>query len=99
MKLIDIPTIEETGTYYIDTDMEANPDEGIESEVEFWVSITTDWDVDRHDDMPSDHRLRSVYIDVECCDPVLSWEDKAELTRQLDEHLRNYWDKMMDYYP
>lgn len=98
MQLINMPIIEETGVYLIPTDIEPNPDEGIESEIEFYVHITTDIEVDRYDDMPPDIRLVDVYIVTTCLDPGLDAEVKYRLEGQLKDHLQDHYDRMIDRY-
>ena len=51
MKLIDIPEIDETGTYYILTD-EIDPETGDNVEAEFFVDIVTRWTTSTYYDMP-----------------------------------------------
>ena len=54
--LIDIPEIDETGTYYILTD-EIEPETGDNVEAEFFVDIASNWHTDYYDDMPPESRL------------------------------------------
>lgn len=98
MQLINMPIIDETGVYLIPTDIEPNPDEEIESEIEFYVHISRLYKVDRHDDMPPDRRLVEVYIVTTCLDPELDAEVKARLEWQLKDHLQDHYDRMIERY-
>ena len=94
MKLIDIPEIEETGTYYIMTD-EIEPETGDNVEVEFFVDIASNWHADYYDDMPPESRLVSFFASVRCQDNTLSHDERSELEEQLEKSI---YDRYEDYY-
>ena len=94
MKLIDIPEIDETGTYYILTD-EIEPETGDNVEAEFFVDIVTRWSTTTYDDMPPESRMTYSFVKVECCSDYLTTEDQLELEDQMEKHI---YDRYNEYY-
>ena len=94
MKLIDIPEIEETGTYYIMTD-EIEPETGDNVEEEFFVDIVTRWSTSTYDDMPPESRMTYAFVKAECCSNSLTVEEQMELEEQLEKHI---YDRFEEYY-
>ena len=94
MKLIDIPEIDETGTYYILTD-EIEPETGDNVEAEFFVDIVTRWSTSTYDDMPPESRLTSAFVKVKCCSDYLTEEEQLELEQQLEKDI---YDRYEEYY-
>ena len=94
MKLIDIPEIDETGTYYIMTD-EIEPETGDNVEAEFFVDIVTRWSTSTYDDMPPESRMTYIFVKVECCSDYLTREEQSELEEQLEKHIYDWYE---DFY-
>ena len=92
MKLIDIPEIDETGTYYILTD-EIEPETGDNVEEEFFVDIVTRWSTSTYDDMPPESRMTYAFVKVECCSASLTVEEQLELEEQLEKHIYDRYEK------
>lgn len=92
MKLIDIPEIDETGTYYILTDA-IEPETGDNVEAEFFVDIASNWHTDYYDDMPPESRMVSFFASVRCRDNTLSHDEKMELEEQLKKHIYDRYDR------
>ena len=94
MKLIDIPEIDETGTYYILTD-EIEPETGDNVEAEFFVDIVTRWSTSTYDDMPPESRMTYAFVRVECRSDYLTAEEQLELEKQLEKDI---YDRCEEYY-
>ena len=94
MKLIDIPEIDETGTYYILTD-EIEPETGDNVEAEFFVDIVTRWSTSTYYDMPPESRMTYAFVKVECYSDYLTAEERSELEEQLEKHIYYRYE---DYY-
>ena len=94
MKLIDIPEIDETGTYYILTD-EIEPETGDNVEAEFFVDIVTRWSTSTYYDMPPESRMTYVFVKVKCYSDCLTAEERSELEEQLEKHI---YDRYEEYY-
>ena len=94
MKLIEIPEIDETGTYYILTD-EIEPETGDNVEAEFFVDIVTRWSTSTYDDMPPESRMTYAFVKVECCSDYLTADEQSELEEQLEKSI---YDRYEDYY-
>lgn len=92
MKLIDIPEIDETGTYYILTDA-IEPETGDNVEAEFFVDIASNWHTDYYDDMPPESRMVSFFASVRCRDNTLSHDEKMKLEEQLKKHIYDRYEK------
>ena len=92
MKLIDIPEIDETGTYYILTD-EIEPETGDNVEAEFFVDIASNWHTDYYDDMPPESRMVSFFASVRCRDNTISHDEQSELEEQLEKHIYDRYDR------
>ena len=86
MKLIDIPEIDETGTYYILTD-EIEPETGDNVEAEFFVDIASNWHTDYYDDMPPESMLVRFFASVRCRDYTLSHDEQSKLEEQMEKHI------------
>ena len=97
MKLIDIPEIDETGTYYILTD-EIEPDTGDNVEVEFFVDIVTRCSTSTYDDMPPESRITYIFVKVECRSDYLTAEERSELEEQLEKSIYDRYDRYENYY-
>lgn len=97
MKLIDIPEIDETGTYYIMTD-EIEPETGDNVEAEFFVDIVTRWSTSTYDDMPPESRMTYAFVKVRCCSDYLTAEERWELEYQLEKSIYDRYTKYEDYY-
>ena len=80
MKLIDIPFIAETGTYYIDTDI---VEDGEPVQVEFYVIIKYDYDEYKQS-------FNDLLIMIDCQDDELSHEQKRLLENQLYREICDY---------
>ena len=94
MKLIDIPEIDETGTYYILTD-EIEPETGDNVEAEFFVDIVTRWSTTTYDDMPQESRMTYAYAFAKCRSDYLTEEEQLELEEQLEKYI---YDRYEDYF-
>jgi hypothetical protein len=94
MKLIDIPEIDETGTYYILTD-EIDPETGDNVEAEFFVDIVTRWTTSTYDDMPPESRMTYAFVSAECQSDYLTAKERSELEEQLEKHI---YDRYEEYY-
>ena len=94
MKLIDIPEIDETGTYYILTD-EIEPETGDNVEAEFFVDVVTRWSTSTYYDMPPESRMTYAFVKVRCYSDDLTAEDRSELEEQLEKHI---YDRYEEYY-
>ncbi len=94
MKLIDIPEIDETGTYYILTD-EIEPETGDNVEAEFFVDIVTRWSTSTYYDMPPESRMTYVFVKVKCYGDDMTAEERSELEEQLQKHI---YDRYEEYY-
>ena len=92
MKLIDIPEIDETGTYYILTD-KIEPETGDNVEAEFFVDIASNWHTDYYDDMPPESMLVSFFASVRCRDNTLSHDEQSDLEEQLEKHIYDRYDR------
>ena len=92
MKLIDIPEIDETGTYYILTDA-IEPETGDNVEAEFFVDIASNWHTDYYDDMPPESRMVSFFASVRCRDNTLSHYEQSELDEQLEKSIYDRYEK------
>ena len=89
MKLIDIPEIDETGTYYILTD-EINPETGDNVEAEFFVDIETRWSTSTYYDMTPESRMTYVFVNVECCSDYLTAKEE-ELEKYFHDRYEEYF--------
>ena len=94
MKLIDIPEIDETGTYYILTD-EIDPETGDNVEAEFFVDIETRWSTSTYYDMPPESRMTYAFVKAECRSDYLTTKERFELEEQLENHI---YDRYEEYY-
>jgi len=94
MKLIDIPEIDETGTYYILTD-EIETETGDNVEAEFFVDIVTRWSTSTYDDIPPEIRMTYAFVKAECCSNYLTADQQSELEQQLEKHI---YDRYEEYY-
>lgn len=94
MKLIDIPEIDETGTYYILTD-EIEPETGDNVEAEFFVDLVTRWSTSTYDDMPPESRMTYAFVKVECYSDYFTIEEQSKLEEQLTKSI---YDRFEDYY-
>ena len=92
MKLIDIPEIDETGTYYILTD-EIEPETGDNVEAEFFVDIVTRWSTTTYYDMPPESRMTYAFVKVKCyCDDTTA-KERSELEEQLEKSIYDRYEK------
>jgi hypothetical protein len=94
MKLIDIPEIDETGTYYILTD-EIDPETGDNVEVEFFVDIVTRWTTSTYYDTPPESRMTYAFVNAECYSDYLTAKERSELEEQLEKSI---YDRYEEYY-
>ncbi len=94
MKLIDIPEIDETGTYYILTD-EIDTETGDNVEEEFFVDIVTRWSTSTYYDMPPESRMTYAFVKVKCYSDYLTTEEQSELEEQLEKSI---YDRYEEYY-
>lgn len=94
IKLIDIPEIDETGTYFILTDA-IEPETGDNVEAEFFVDIVTRWRTSMYYDMPPESRITYAFVKVECYSDYLTTEEQSELEEQLKKDI---YDRYEDYY-
>jgi hypothetical protein len=94
MKLIDIPEIEETGTYYILTD-KIDPETGDNVEAEFFVDIVTRWTTSTYYDMPPESRMTYAFVNAECYSDHLTAKERSELEEQLEKDI---YDRFDEYY-
>lgn len=94
MKLIDIPEIDETGTYYILTD-EIEPETGDNVEAEFFVDIVTRWSTSTYDDMPPESRMTYAFVNAECYSDYFTAKERSELEEQLEKSI---YDRYEEYY-
>ena len=94
MKLIDIPEIDETGTYYILTD-EIEPETGDNVEAEFFVDIVTRWSTSTYYDMPPESRMTYAFVKVRCYSDCLTAEEQSDLEEQLEKSI---YDRYEDYF-
>ncbi|HHX80901.1 MAG TPA: hypothetical protein GX692_07555 [Acholeplasmataceae bacterium] len=92
MKLIDIPEIDETGTYYILTD-EIDPETGDNVEAEFFVDIVTRWTTLTYYDMPPESRMTYAFVNAECYSDQLTAKERSELEEQLEKHIYDRYDE------
>ena len=94
MRLIDIPEIDETGTYYILTDV-IDPETGDNVEAEFFVDIVTRWTTSTYDDMPPESRMTYAFVSAECYSDCLTAKERSELEEQLEKSI---YDRLDEYY-
>ena len=94
MKLIDIPEIDETGTYYLITDA-IEPETGDNVEAEFFVDIVTRWSTSTYYDMPPESRMTYAFVKVRCYSDYLTARERSELEEQLEKHI---YDRYEEYY-
>jgi hypothetical protein len=86
MKLIDIPEIDETGTYYILTDA-IDPETGDNVEAEFFVDIVTRWTTSTYYDMPPESRMTYAFVRAECYSDYFTAKERSELEEQLEKSI------------
>src|SRR5690606_31984650 len=92
MRLIDIPEIDETGTYYILTD-EIDPETGDNVEVEFFVDIVTRWTTSTYYDMPPESRMTYAFVNAECYSDCLTAKERSELEEQLEKSIYDRYEE------
>ena len=93
MKLIDIPEIDETGTYYILTD-EIEPETGDNVEAIF-RRYRDEVVTSTYYDMPPESRMTYVFVKVKCYSDYLTSEERSDWRSSWKKHIYDRYEILL----